>query len=92
MCGPLNSLSATMVTLADGDLSATVTETERRDEIGGMARAVQVFKDNSLRTRALETSSQVERAATEAERERNMDVDRLRAAAMTRRPVGLPRA
>ena len=86
---PLNTLSGTMATLANGDLSATVAETDRRDEIGGMARAVQVFKDNGLRTNALETSSAAERAAAEAERERNQEIDRLRAAAMTQATGGL---
>jgi methyl-accepting chemotaxis protein len=86
---PLNALSATMVTLAGGDLSTTVAETERRDEIGGMARAVQVFKENGLRTRALEASSAAERTAAEAERERNTEVDRVRATAMTQATGGL---
>ncbi|MCQ4628751.1 HAMP domain-containing methyl-accepting chemotaxis protein [Shinella sp. CPCC 100929] len=86
---PLNALSATMATLAGGDLSVMIAETERRDEIGGMARAVQVFKDNGLRTRALETSSAAERTAAEAERERNTEVDRVRAAAMTQATGGL---
>ncbi|MGD9481601.1 HAMP domain-containing protein, partial [Shinella sp. G-2] len=39
---PLNTLAGTMTTLANGNLDVTVAETERRDEVGGMARAVQV--------------------------------------------------
>ncbi|MGD9480153.1 HAMP domain-containing protein, partial [Shinella sp. G-2] len=39
---PLNTLAGTMTTLANGNLDITVAETERRDEVGGMARAVQV--------------------------------------------------
>ncbi|UDF32073.1 UNVERIFIED_ORG: methyl-accepting chemotaxis protein (plasmid) [Roseateles sp. XES5] len=86
---PLNTLAGTMTTLANGNLDVTVAETERRDEVGGMARAVQVFKDNGLRTRSLEASSQAERTAAEAERERTLEVDRVRAAAMAQATGGL---
>ncbi|MBN9029631.1 MAG: HAMP domain-containing protein [Rhizobiales bacterium] len=86
---PLDMLSGTMTTLANGNLDVAIAETERRDEIGGMARAVQVFKDNGLRTRALEASSQAERTAVEAERERNSDIERVRANAMAQATGGL---
>nr|WP_314091260.1 methyl-accepting chemotaxis protein [uncultured Shinella sp.] len=86
---PLNILSGTMTTLANGDLEVAIAETERRDEVGGMARAVQVFKDNGLRTRALEASSEAQRTATEAERQRSAEVDRVRAAAMAEATDGL---
>ena len=86
---PLDTLSGTMTTLANGNLDVAIAETERRDEIGGMARAVQVFKDNGLRTRALEASSQAERTAVEAERERNSDIERVRANAMAQATGGL---
>ncbi|MCW6512491.1 methyl-accepting chemotaxis protein [Lichenifustis flavocetrariae] len=45
---PLTRLTALMHRLAAGDLTTEVRDTERGDEIGQMARAVQVFKDNSL--------------------------------------------
>ncbi len=86
---PLNTLAGTMTTLANGNLDVTIAETERRDEVGGMARAVQVFKDNGLRTRALEASSEAQRTATEAERERSAETDRVRAAAMAEATEGL---
>ncbi|KQV35177.1 chemotaxis protein [Rhizobium sp. Root268] len=86
---PLNTLSSTMATLANGNLDTNVAETERRDEIGGMARAVQVFKDNGLKARALEASTEAARTASEAERERNLETDRARAAAMTQATGGL---
>ena len=86
---PLNTLAGTMATLANGNLDIAIAETERRDEVGGMARAVQVFKDNGLRARALEASSSAERTATEAERERSLEVDRVRATAMAQATGGL---
>jgi len=46
---PISRLTGTMDTLAHGDLSVAVTGAERRDEIGAMARAVEVFRENGLR-------------------------------------------
>ncbi|MCR6497519.1 methyl-accepting chemotaxis protein [Shinella sp. CPCC 101442] len=88
---PLNALAGTMTTLANGDLDVAIAETERRDEVGSMARAVQVFKDNGLRTRALEASSEAQRGAAEAERARSAEIDRGRAAAMAEATDGLAR-
>lgn len=66
-----------MKRLASGDLQSEVEVHERSDEIGAMASAIQVFKDNAI---ALETAranhEQVE-AAAEAERNRN-DTERQR--------------
>lgn len=43
---PINAMVDTMGTLANGDYNASVPSLDRRDEIGSMARAVQVFKEN----------------------------------------------
>ncbi|HUH85635.1 MAG TPA: methyl-accepting chemotaxis protein [Stellaceae bacterium] len=51
---PLGRLRGTMERLAAGDLDIEVCETLRRDEVGAMARTVQVFKDNALAKRRLE--------------------------------------
>ena len=42
---PIRGLTGLMNRLATGDLTVTVEGTERRDEVGDMAQAVQVFKD-----------------------------------------------
>src|SRR5262245_56072482 len=44
---PVRSMTQTMRRLADGDLDVTVHAQHRSDEIGLMARAVQVFKDSA---------------------------------------------
>ncbi|NBX03664.1 MAG: HAMP domain-containing protein, partial [Alphaproteobacteria bacterium] len=44
---PIKRLTATMKRLAEGDLSANIAYTKKRDEIGQMARAVVVFKQNA---------------------------------------------
>ena len=51
---PIDGLRRTMGELAGGALQARVSGTERRDEIGGMARAVQVFKNAGLKKQELE--------------------------------------
>ncbi|MFD1745437.1 methyl-accepting chemotaxis protein [Rhizobium helianthi] len=86
---PVQSMASTMNVLANGDLSAQVDGTERRDELGGMARAVQVFKDNGLKARELEREAEGARSATEAERARAAEQDRIRAAEMEQATSGL---
>jgi methyl-accepting chemotaxis protein len=43
-----------MKALAGGDLGVEVDGHNRRDEVGDMARAVQVFKDNAIERTRLE--------------------------------------
>jgi methyl-accepting chemotaxis protein len=43
----VTDMTATMNAVAEGDLSVTVPSLDRRDEIGAMARAVEVFKVNA---------------------------------------------
>jgi methyl-accepting chemotaxis protein len=58
---PLKRTARTVTALASGDLGAQVTDAGRGDEIGALNKALQVFKDNMLRTR------EMEREAAEAE-------------------------
>jgi methyl-accepting chemotaxis protein len=44
---PLRDLEGTMRTLADGNNKVDVVGTDRRDEVGEMAKAVLVFRDNA---------------------------------------------
>ncbi|HEY0834792.1 MAG TPA: diguanylate cyclase [Azospirillum sp.] len=53
--GPLGRLTGAMHRLAEGDATVEVPETGRADEIGAMARAVDVFKRNALDLRAGES-------------------------------------
>jgi methyl-accepting chemotaxis protein len=68
---PVASLSRTMTTLAQGDLDVAVDGAGRKDEVGLMARAVQVFKDNAVALRTSEAEQQRISASSEAERLRN---------------------
>ncbi len=62
-----NRLSTAMRNLADGNLATEIPGLQRKDEIGGMANAVQVFKENALEIERMEAESAKakERAETE---------------------------
>ncbi|OYX68551.1 MAG: methyl-accepting chemotaxis protein [Caulobacter sp. 32-67-35] len=72
---PLNNLSKTMETLAQGSVDVDVVGAQRKDEVGAMARSVQVFKDNALALRTAEAAQQRASAETEAERRRNQEIN-----------------
>jgi methyl-accepting chemotaxis protein len=78
--GPITALTATMKRLADGDTTVPILALGRKDEIGGMAKAVQVFKENGLKAVALETEVAATRATVEVDRSR-FDAERAREAA-----------
>ncbi|MCD0419740.1 CHASE3 domain-containing protein [Rubrivivax sp. JA1024] len=66
-------MTAAMGRLAQNDLSVDVPHAERRDEVGKMAAAVQVFKDNAIRVRQLEAEQQeAERRQAEQRRSEMM--------------------
>ena len=69
---PLVGLSGSMAALAAGRLDETIPATGRRDEIGAMASAVQVFKESMLRARALEQETALARASAEEQRRAGM--------------------
>ncbi len=50
---PLDRMSQCMHTLVAGGLSVTIPDSDRRDEIGRMAQALQVFKSNALEMREM---------------------------------------
>ncbi|WP_158672392.1 MULTISPECIES: methyl-accepting chemotaxis protein [Devosia] len=54
---PIPHLAAAMDTIAEGDLDAVVPYTERRNEIGAMARAVEVFRSNGTEKAALDAQA-----------------------------------
>ena len=69
---PLHAIERVMIRLAEGDQTAEVPETRRRDEIGKMAQSVQVFKENLLRTRELEREAEAMRRDAEQKRKEAM--------------------
>ncbi|MBC7952275.1 MAG: HAMP domain-containing protein [Rhodospirillaceae bacterium] len=65
---PLSHLTHAMGAIAKGELSTAVEGTDARDEVGHMARALDVFKANSMEAARLRDQQQV--MATEAEAEK----------------------
>ena len=64
----IKRITRTMSQLADGDLSVEIEGAERGDQIGNMARAVSVFKDNAIRI--AEVESEKKRLAERTEQDR----------------------
>jgi methyl-accepting chemotaxis protein len=74
--GPMAALQAVMARLAARDWAVTVPDQARRDEIGHMAKAVQVFKDAGIDGDRLQREAEAVRAhAAEQEAERRRQVD-----------------
>ena len=70
IAGPLARLSERMNALARGDLTVVIDGQDRLDEVGDMAKAVQIFKGNAVERVRLESDSTSLRASSEAERNR----------------------
>ena len=70
---PIEAITRAMRQLADGDLSVGVPGTERSDEVGEMAAAVQIFKNNA-EERARLAEIQVKEAADKLRRQERIDV------------------
>ncbi len=69
---PIQRTTAIMSDLADGDTNVEIVGTSRGDEIGDMARTVQVFRDNAVERARLQEESTREEAGR-IERQRKID-------------------
>jgi methyl-accepting chemotaxis protein len=70
--GPIRAMTDRMQSLAAGELDNAIPRGEQRDEIGRMARAVEVFRENALAVRRMEREAAAQRESTEADRVRMM--------------------
>ncbi|PIK71914.1 methyl-accepting chemotaxis protein, partial [Methylobacterium frigidaeris] len=69
---PLGRMTGAMRSLAGGDAETAIPGAGRRDELGAMAGALAVFRDNLIRTRRLEEETALARAGAEAQRRQAM--------------------
>jgi methyl-accepting chemotaxis protein len=69
---PMSRLTGTMGELANGNLDAKVEFTQRGDELGSMARAVEVFRENGIKIASL-AEEELDRAQKAAERAQMME-------------------
>ena len=73
----IKRMTRTMSQLAGGDLTVEIEGAERRDQIGNMARAVSIFKDNAVRI--AEVESEKSRLAAQTEQDRKAGLRELAA-------------
>ncbi|MBB4526185.1 UNVERIFIED_ORG: methyl-accepting chemotaxis protein [Rhizobium sophorae] len=78
--GPITQITAAMRKIAEGRLDTTITGEARGDEIGEMARALSVFKQNALSNVEMEQQAEIARSDAESERAHN-ELERRRAKA-----------
>ncbi len=69
---PLAQLTTCMQRIAEGDTEIEVPAVKRRDELGEIARTVEVFKRNASDMRRLEASQEQDRLRVEAEKAATM--------------------
>jgi len=53
ICTPINAMTGAMTTLASGNLTTEIPALDRGDELGRMATAMQIFKENAIRAERL---------------------------------------
>jgi len=66
---PLDGVRAAMGRLADKDWTTVVPSLDRGDEIGGMARAVEVFKQSGMANEALQREAEAARLTQQQQEE-----------------------
>ncbi|CBS86089.1 methyl-accepting chemotaxis protein [Azospirillum lipoferum] len=69
---PLKRITDSMTRVSQGDLDFPIDGTERRDEVGLLARTLDVFKSNALEVRRLTAEQEAQKAHTEVERKAEM--------------------
>lgn len=67
---PILAMTRAMRDLADGDLTVNLPAYRRSDEVGQMAQAVAVFKDNAIRVGQLQAEHEEANARSEREKRR----------------------
>lgn len=71
----ISTLAASMRSLAEGEVAIEVRGADKTDEIGDMARAVEIFRDNAVEKIRLEAEAESQRRIAEDRQARN-DADR----------------
>jgi methyl-accepting chemotaxis protein len=69
---PIGSMTAAMAELAANNLETEVPAKDRGDELGQMAAAVQVFKDNAIRVKEMEAEQAIQARQAEEEKKATM--------------------
>ncbi|MBB4211842.1 methyl-accepting chemotaxis protein [Rhodothalassium salexigens DSM 2132] len=75
---PILSMTGAMKTLADGDKTVDIPGHDRTDEIGSMAQAVLVFKQNMIEAERLEAQEAEARAEAQRRAQQEAEAERAR--------------
>ncbi|ANK84205.1 MULTISPECIES: methyl-accepting chemotaxis protein [unclassified Rhizobium] len=86
IAGPMTKLSLRMTRLAEGDTDRDISGLDRRDEVGQMAKAVSIFRDNAIERRQIEARAEADRSVSDGER-REREAQKAREAAELERAV-----
>jgi methyl-accepting chemotaxis protein len=70
IASPVKGITSAMTLLAGGDTAAAIPYAGRSDEIGGMAAAVEVFRQAAIANKRLELEADANRQKSEADRVR----------------------
>lgn len=69
---PLDKMTSSMQKLADGDVSIDIPSLDKKDEIGKMAKTVQIFKENAIEKVELEKKQKIAEQQAEEEKKQAM--------------------
>ena len=72
IASPVGTLNRSMARLAEDDTNVVVPGLDRRDEIGAMARAVEVFKANAIERRQMEDEKLAREEVAQSEKRQAM--------------------
>ncbi|MEM6903084.1 MAG: HAMP domain-containing methyl-accepting chemotaxis protein [Pseudomonadota bacterium] len=70
---PIARITGIMEDLAGGNLTVAVTDQDRGDEIGAIAKAVAIFKENGLRMQEMQSEEAAREAQAAAEKRQAME-------------------
>lgn len=73
LTNPIKDMVEAMKVLADGNNTVSVPSLERHDELGDMAKAVQVFKENALEMERMEAEAEKVKQRNEQEKKAAMN-------------------
>ncbi|WP_105439514.1 methyl-accepting chemotaxis protein [Neorhizobium sp. T25_13] len=86
---PIQTITASMTKVAEGDSATAIPYNGRADEIGQMAAAVEVFRANAVANIRLEQEARIQRSETEEEQRKLAEIERTKADAMAQATSGL---
>lgn len=70
---PIKDMTLAATQIANGKFDLEVTETDRKDELGDLARAIEIFKENTIKIAAFDEERRNSEQTTREERKKVME-------------------